>query len=119
LVEVESTDGWLSVTPVGGWAAGESRPGYDQQPIEVAALADACDRAFAVTGHPDWLDGVMRAAEWFLGNNDAQVALYDPVSNGGCDGLEVGGRNENQGAESTLAMLSTFQRAGRVLEMHS
>jgi hypothetical protein len=119
LVEVESTDGWLSVTPVGGWAAGESRPGYDQQPIEVAALADACDRAFAVTGHPYWLDGVMRAAEWFLGNNDAQVALYDPVSYGGCDGLEVGGRNENQGAESTLAMLSTFQRAGRVLEMHS
>ena len=40
-------DGHLSVTPVGGWATGEPRPGFDQQPIEVAALADACARACA------------------------------------------------------------------------
>ena len=35
------------------WEAGvraSSRPGFDQQPIEVAALADACMRAAAVTG---------------------------------------------------------------------
>ena len=33
---------------------------------------------------------------------------------GGYDGLEADGRNENQGAESTLAMLSTLQLAGRL-----
>jgi hypothetical protein len=119
LLEVETSNGRLSVAPVGGWAVGEARPGYDQQPIEVAALADACSRAYAVTGDSRWRDGVMRAAAWFLGENDAHVEMYDPVSAGGCDGLEVNGHNENQGAESTLAMLSTFQQANRVLAMHS
>jgi hypothetical protein len=54
---------------------------------------------------------VSRAAEWFLGANDAGTPLYDPVSGGGCDGLERDGRNENQGAESTLALMSTLQQA--------
>jgi hypothetical protein len=27
---------------------------FDQQPIEVAALADACSRAFALTGDERW-----------------------------------------------------------------
>jgi hypothetical protein len=37
--------------------------------------------------------------------------MHDPVTGGGFDGLERGGRNENQGAESTLALLSTLQQA--------
>jgi len=48
---------------------------------------------------------------WFLGTNDAGTPLYDPDSGGGCDGLERDGRNENQGAESTLALVSTMQQA--------
>jgi hypothetical protein len=117
LLEVETSGSHLSVTPVGGWAIGQPRPGFDQQPIEVAALADACARAFNVTGDPRWKDGVLLAAAWFLGDNDRQIALHDPVSGGGCDGLERYGRNENQGAESTLAMISTFQQANRLLAM--
>ena len=39
LLDTESSGGHLSVTPVGGWAPGESRPGFDQQPIEAAAIA--------------------------------------------------------------------------------
>jgi len=115
LLDVETSGDHLSVTPDGGWALGESRPGFDQQPIEVAALADACARAFDLTGDRRWMGGVRRAAAWFLGDNDARTALLDPVSGGGCDGLEPNGRNENQGAESTLAMISTFQQAHRML----
>jgi hypothetical protein len=37
--------------------------------------------------------------------------MIDPDSGAGYDGLEVDGRNENRGAESTLAALSTFQHA--------
>jgi hypothetical protein len=37
--------------------------------------------------------------------------MHDPTTGGGFDGLEPGGRNENQGAESTLALLSTLQQA--------
>ena len=51
LLDVE-TAGQHPVTPAGGWSRGEPRPGFDQQPIEVAALADACARAHDITGHP-------------------------------------------------------------------
>jgi hypothetical protein len=116
LYGVESRPTGLSVTPVGGWVTGEPRPGFDQQPIEVAALADAFSRALHITGDPIWGEGVARCARWFLGENDAQTPLYDPVSGGGCDGLERSGRNENQGAESTLALISTFQQAHQLLD---
>jgi hypothetical protein len=50
LLAVETRDGHFSVVPTVGWTLGEARPAFDQQPIEVAALADACMRAAAVTG---------------------------------------------------------------------
>lgn len=113
LLEVQTRDGRLSVVPVGGWGPEQigAGPGFDQQPIEVASLADACARAFALTGYPRWAEGVRLAVSWFLGANDSGTSLHDPASGGGCDGLQVHGRNENQGAESTLALLSTCQHA--------
>ncbi|WP_245541455.1 glycosyltransferase [Smaragdicoccus niigatensis] len=114
LLDVETSGDHISATPVGGWQLGEPRPAFDQQPIEVAALADACARAFDVTGDSRWAAAVLRCEKWFLGANDSSVALLDQASGGGCDGLQREGRNENQGAESTLAMLSTFQQARRI-----
>lgn len=114
LLEAETRGGHLSVVPVGGRGPSDKRPGFDQQPIEVAALVDACARAYAVTGQEQWSDGIRLGASWFLGDNDAGTPLYDPVSGGGCDGLERDGRNENQGAESTLALISTLQQARSV-----
>jgi hypothetical protein len=114
LLTEETAGGHLSLTPVGGRGPGDSRPGFDQQPIEVAALADACARAYAVTGQPRWAEGVHLAAAWFEGSNDSGVPLADPISGGGCDGLERLGRNENQGAESTLALLSVRQQAAAI-----
>ena len=114
LLEVQTRDGHLSVVPTGGWQLGERRPGFDQQPIEVTALAEACARALEMTGDPAWKIGLDRCVEWFLGANDVGIAMYDPVSGGGFDGLEAGGVNRNQGAESTLAALTTFQLARRV-----
>jgi hypothetical protein len=111
LVDRETRDGHLSVTPAGGRGPSDAAPGFDQQPIEVAALADACARAYALTGLSRWADGIDLAASWFCGANDAETSLYDPVSGGGCDGLERHGRNENQGAESTVALVSTLQQA--------
>ncbi|MEO7006463.1 MAG: glycosyltransferase [Terrimesophilobacter sp.] len=114
LLTVETRDGHLSVTPVGGRGPGTQASGFDQQPIEAAAIASACARAFRVTGDHRFADGVDLAAAWFLGDNDGGVALYDAASGGCCDGLQQGGRNENQGAESTLAALSTLQLARRL-----
>ena len=58
LLDRETVDGHLSPTPVGGAGPGDRPPGFDQQPIEVAAMADACARAAAVTGDADWRRGI-------------------------------------------------------------
>jgi hypothetical protein len=114
LLTVETRDGHLSVVPARGWGPGEVRPAFDQQPIEVAALADACTRAAAVTGDTRWLAGVERSVAWFLGDNDAGVPMFDEQTGGGCDGLGRTRRNRNQGAESTLAMISVMQQGRRL-----
>jgi hypothetical protein len=114
LLTVESRDGHLSVVPAGGWGPGDDRPAFDQQPIEVAALADACMRAAAVTGDRSWLAGAEMCVSWFLGDNDARVPMLDERTGGGCDGLSRDGRSRNQGAESTLAMISVLQLGHRL-----
>lgn len=110
LLERETDCGHLSPTPAGGAAAGDVAPGFDQQPIEVAAMADACARAWAVTGDDAWRRGIDLATAWFDGHNDAGIVMWDPVTGGGYDGLERTGANQNEGAESTLALLVTMQR---------
>ena len=57
------------------------------------------------------MGGVRLAWNWFLGHNDASTPMFDATTGGGYDGLEATGPNRNQGAESTLAMLSTAQHA--------
>ncbi len=89
-------------------------PGFDQQPIEVAALADACARAHDLDADQQWIDGITAATDWFLGDNDGAVLMWDPETGGGFDGLHRSGPNLNQGTESTLAFLSTMQHARRL-----
>jgi hypothetical protein len=87
---------------------------FDQKPIEVAAIADAAARAFELTGDAHWRQVVGQARDWFLGDNDSGAMMVDLATGAGFDGLERDGRNENRGAESTLAALSTFQHARAV-----
>lgn len=101
----------LSVTPVGGRGPGEVGPAFDQQPLEVAALADACSSAHRVTGDPSWLVGVDLAWRWLCGDNDSRTVMLDRHTGGGFDGLTRTGRNENQGAESTVAAAVICQQA--------
>jgi hypothetical protein len=114
LLDTETQAGHLSVTPVGGRGPGETGPEFDQQPIEVAALADACARAHDITGDDRWREGVRMAWAWFLGDNDSLMPMVDLDTGGGFDGLHRNGRNSNQGAESTLAAISTAQQARRL-----
>lgn len=74
-------------------------------------MADACHRAWEVTGDAVWRVRALRAARWLLGSNDAGLALYDPDTGATFDGLEEGSVNENCGAESTLAGIATLQVA--------
>ncbi len=111
LLAHETRDGHLSVTPVGGSGSHDVGPRFDQQPIEVATIADACARAATLDDSAAWLNGIRMADAWFDGDNDVKVVMWDPSTGGGFDGLMVHGANLNQGAESTLALLSTRQQA--------
>ena len=62
-----------------------------------------------LTRDPAWALTIERCVAWFLGANDAGLAVYDPATGGGFDGLHRDRVNQNQGAESTLAALSTLQ----------
>ena len=118
LVDLESPNGFLSVVPVGGRAIDEKVGKFDQQPIEVAAMSDACIRAHEITGDAMWVLALELAVRWFLGNNDAASPMYDPVTGGGYDGLTPYGPNRNEGAESTIALLTTLQHARRFVHVN-
>jgi hypothetical protein len=115
LVTTETLDDHFSFTPVGGWAPGEPRPGFDQQPIEAAAMSDACERAWVISGEDRWAQSVLRCGEWLLGANDSRVPLYDPSSGATADGLTREGANRNSGAESTISGLAVLQACSRVV----
>lgn len=110
LLSLQTRDGHLSPTPAGGWSRSEPLPGFDQQPIEVAHLVDACISAYEVSGDIAWLQAARIGGWWFYGDNDSRIWMHDPSSGAGYDGLKAGGRNNNRGAESTLAYLSVMQQ---------
>jgi hypothetical protein len=111
LIESQTTpDGHLSpIGNAGWWPSSGRRAGLDQQPIEAAALVLACDAALDATGNPKYLATANAAYAWFLGANDAGIALADPLTGGCRDGLGRDRVNENQGAESTLAWLMALE----------
>ena len=86
---------------------------FDQQPIEAAGAVSACLQAYRITGDSRWRKEAWAAFNWFLGDNDLQLPLYDSVTGGCRDGLHPDRANENQGAESTLSFLMAL------LEMQS
>ena len=111
LLTRETVAGHLSPTGTGGAGRDDRAPMFDQQPIEAATMADACACAYRVTGDQHWNDGLRLAVGWFLGANDTGIPLR-VAERGACfDGLEADGVNENLGAESTLALITTLQHA--------
>jgi glycosyltransferase involved in cell wall biosynthesis len=86
---------------------------FDQQPVEACATVSACLQAYRTTGEARWRTEAWCAFNWFLGDNDLQIALYDSGTGGCRDGLHPDRANENQGAESTLSFLMAL------LEMHT
>lgn len=113
LVEAETNEDHFSFAPVGGRKPGDRRVGFDQQPLEAWAMADACYLAWSVTGDPVWTARALRAAGWLVGRNDTGMELYDEASGGTRDGLMAASANQNRGAESTLAGIGALQVAAQ------
>ena len=101
-----------------GWfTRGSNKAQFDQQPIEAAAMVDACIEAFNITQDEEWITYAYRCLNWYLGDNELHISLYDHATGGCRDGLETKGVNENQGAESTLcwlmALLAIYKHRGQ------
>jgi len=111
LVSVEANGDHFSFAPAAGWMQGDDRPAFDQQPIEAWAMADACQRAWRVTGDGAWRVRAVKAGQWLMGQNDTGKVLYDESTGGTCDGLMEQSVNENRGAESTIAGIGALQAA--------
>ena len=109
--------GHLSIAGTNGRGSDDEGSLWDQQPIEAAAISAACVEALRITCDPKWATGVTQAWAWFTGDNDSATAMYDPADGAGYDGLERNGRNENCGAESTLAALSALHDVRLLKEM--
>ncbi len=97
----------------GFYRRGGEQARFDQQPIEAAGAVSACLQAYRVTGDAHWRTEAWSAFNWFLGDNDLQLPLYDSETGGCRDGLHPDRANQNQGAESTLSFLMAL------LEMRS
>jgi hypothetical protein len=100
-----------------GWFTKEgSRAQFDQQPIEAVAMVDACIEAFNITRDEEWVTYAYRCLNWYQGDNELHISLYDHATGGCRDGLEPHDVNENQGAESTLcwlmALLAIYKHRG-------
>lgn len=98
--------GYLSVIGNETWYVKDEAPSmFAQQPLDVMATVRMFYQAFRLTKEKAYLDKLYISFMWFLGENDLRMSLYDFETKGCCDGLERGGINRNQGAESTLAYL--------------
>jgi glycosyltransferase involved in cell wall biosynthesis len=101
----ETNGHFVPIGSQGFYRQGGAKARFDQQPIEAAGAVSACLQAYRVTGDNRWRSEAWSAFNWFLGDNDLQLPLYDSVSGGCRDGLHPDRANENQGAESTLSFL--------------
>jgi glycosyltransferase involved in cell wall biosynthesis len=109
----ETNGHFVPIGSQGFYRKGGEKARFDQQPIEAAGAVSACLEAFRVTGDSRWRGEAWSAFNWFLGDNDLQLPLYDSATGGCRDGLHPDRANENQGAESTLSFLMAL------LEMRS
>jgi hypothetical protein len=108
LVAEQHLDDKEIFVPIGSsgfFIEGNERARFDQQPVEACATISACLEVYRLTEERQWREEGQRVFRWFLGKNDLQTPLYDPVTGGCRDGLHPDRVNENQGAESTLSFL--------------
>lgn len=101
-------DYFVPIGSNGFFQRGGMRARFDQQPVEAQAMVSACLEAYRITQDSRWRNEARRSFEWFLGRNDLNLPIYDPLTGGCRDGLHADRLNENQGAESTLSFLQSL-----------
>ncbi|MBN1807149.1 MAG: glycosyltransferase [Sedimentisphaerales bacterium] len=106
-----------------GWyERGGTKAMFDQQPLEAVSTVMMLRAAYDATQKEKYLILQRKAFDWFVGQNELRVPLYDFKTKGCNDGLLRDGVNTNQGAESTLSfllsLLSIFESLAIVDKIH-
>jgi glycosyltransferase involved in cell wall biosynthesis len=116
LQRCETNGHFVPIGSQGFYRKGGEKARFDQQPIEAAGAVSACLEAYRATGDRRWRGAASSAFNWFLGENDLQLPLYDSATGGCRDGLHPDRANQNQGAESTLSFLMALLEMSSVQE---
>lgn len=118
-VQTDQDEGHLSIIGNNGWYRRDGQKArFDQQPLEVAALIDACYQAYLTSKQPCWQKYMHWAFNWFLGKNIIHHQVYNTKTGGGYDGIRPGTINQNQGGESTISYLLALHRMHQLTNNH-
>lgn len=117
LLESTFAENHFSFVGCNGWyPKGGRKARFDQQALEAVSTTMMLSSAYEATDNPNYLTLQKKVFDWFLGDNDLGIPLYDFRTKGCADGLEENSINLNQGAESLLsymlAMLSVVEGYG-------
>jgi glycosyltransferase involved in cell wall biosynthesis len=97
---------YFSFIGCNGWyERGGTKATFDQQPLEATSTVMMLRAAYDATQKDKYLILQRKAFDWFLGQNELRIPIYDFRTKGCNDGLLRDGVNTNQGAESTLSFL--------------
>jgi glycosyltransferase involved in cell wall biosynthesis len=96
-IEVISNKKWLHK----GMEPGQ----FGEQPIDVAYTIMTLSKFYDTFNDKEFLNKMVVAFNWFLGNNRLHQIIYNPCTGGCYDGLEELNVNLNQGAESAVSYL--------------
>lgn len=96
-------NGHFKVISNKGWYQKEKEPSqFGEQPIDVAYTIQSLNAFYKAFKRDDYLMKMGIAFSWFLGKNQLNQIMYNPITGGCYDGLEKTHVNLNQGAESTI-----------------
>lgn len=97
---------WLSLVGNHKWLRFDTD--YDlfaQQPIDTLSMILMYESALEATKDDLFIGKMFKSFDWFFGENDLGIMLYDHETKGCNDGIEATNINRNQGAESMIAYL--------------
>ncbi|HMR19492.1 MAG TPA: hypothetical protein PKA53_09355 [Sphingobacterium sp.] len=87
---------------------GGTRSIFGQQPVEIASIILLYKELFIQQRTPVYRQRALKSFQWFFGENELGLRLYDTISKGCCDGMDSHGINFNQGAESTISFWLSY-----------
>ncbi|MCK4752527.1 MAG: glycosyltransferase [Planctomycetes bacterium] len=106
LLENTFSDGHFSPVGCNGWYKRRgTKATFDQQPLEALSMVMMLRDAYNATQNSGYLTLQRKVFDWFLGENDLHLPVYNFRTKGCHDALVPGGVNVNQGAESMLSFL--------------